>query len=184
MYGASLVAQTVKRLPTMRMPGFDPWVGKIPWRRKWQPTPVLLPGKAHGLRILVGYSPWGRKESDTTGPLHFTCALHGFYCAVHTRTCQEWASQSCKKVLLPRPQYLPANYEGFLLYCRLLKTSVFLSKQSQQTDELHHWGRKMRSRFSQTWCSYKNRAEKGKNCRGKRCKVFTEKYLLSLGAGT
>ena len=47
-------------------PGFDPWVGKISWRRKWQPTPVLLPGKFHGRRNLVGYSPWGRSESDTT----------------------------------------------------------------------------------------------------------------------
>ena len=46
-------------------PGFDPWVRKIPWRRKWQPTPVFLPGKSHGQRSLVGYSPWGRKESDT-----------------------------------------------------------------------------------------------------------------------
>ena len=45
---------------------FDPWVWKIPWRRKWQPTPVPLPGKSHGQRSLVGYSPWGRKESDTT----------------------------------------------------------------------------------------------------------------------
>ena len=49
-----------------RRPGFDPWVGKIPWRRKWQPTPVLLPGKSHGQRSLVGYSPWGHEESDTT----------------------------------------------------------------------------------------------------------------------
>ena len=78
-------------------PRFDPRVGKIPWRRKWQPTPVLLPGnskeldmterlhfhkipwrkkwqptpvflprKSHGQRNLVGYSPWGQKESDTT----------------------------------------------------------------------------------------------------------------------
>ena len=47
-------------------PGFDPWVGKIPWRRQWHPTPALLPGKSHGQRSLVGYSPWGRKESDTT----------------------------------------------------------------------------------------------------------------------
>ena len=54
-------------------PGFDPWVGKIPWRRKWQPTPVLLPGKFHGLRSLVGYSPWGCKESDTTEQLTQTC---------------------------------------------------------------------------------------------------------------
>ena len=42
---------------------FDPWVGKIPWRRKWQPTPVFLPGKSHGQRSLVGYSPQGHKES-------------------------------------------------------------------------------------------------------------------------
>jgi len=45
---------------------FDFWVRKIPWRRKWQPTPVFLPGEFHGQRNLVGYSPWGLKESDTT----------------------------------------------------------------------------------------------------------------------
>ena len=39
---------------------------EVPWRRKWQVTPVLLPGKSHGQRSLVGYSLWGRKESDTT----------------------------------------------------------------------------------------------------------------------
>ena len=46
-------------------------VRKIPWRRKWQPTPVLLPGKPHGRKSLVGYNPWGHKESDTTEQLHF-----------------------------------------------------------------------------------------------------------------
>ena len=45
---------------------FDPWVGKIPWRRKRQPTPVFLPGESHGQRSLAGYSPWGHKEPDTT----------------------------------------------------------------------------------------------------------------------
>ena len=45
---------------------FDPWVGKIPWRREWQPTPVFLPGKPHGQRSLVGYSPWGREQSNRT----------------------------------------------------------------------------------------------------------------------
>ena len=45
---------------------FNPWMGKIPRRRKWQPTPVFLPGESHGQRNLVGYSPWGRKESDIT----------------------------------------------------------------------------------------------------------------------
>ena len=45
---------------------FDTWVGKIPWRRKWQPTAVFLPGKSHGKRRLADYSPWGYKELDTT----------------------------------------------------------------------------------------------------------------------
>ena len=45
------------------------------WRRKWQPTPVLLPGKSHGWRRLVGCSPWGHKESDTTKLLHFQFSL-------------------------------------------------------------------------------------------------------------
>ena len=43
-------------------PRFDPWVRKIPWRRKWQSTPVFLPGKCHWQRSLAGYSPWGRKS--------------------------------------------------------------------------------------------------------------------------
>ena len=46
--------------------GLDPWVGKIPWRRKWQPTPVLLPGESHGQRSLVGYSVSSCKKSDMT----------------------------------------------------------------------------------------------------------------------
>ena len=46
-------------------PGSIPGFGKILWRRKWQPTPVLLPGKSHGWRSLVGYNLWGRKELDT-----------------------------------------------------------------------------------------------------------------------
>ena len=49
-----------------------PGTGKIPWRRKWHPTPVLLPQKSHGRRNLVGYSPLGCKESDMTEQLHFT----------------------------------------------------------------------------------------------------------------
>ena len=48
--------------PARRRLGFDPWVRKIPWRRKWQPTPVFLPGESHGQRSLEGYRPWGRKR--------------------------------------------------------------------------------------------------------------------------
>ena len=56
--------------------GFNPWFGKISWRRKWQPTPVLLPGESHGRKSLVGYIPWGCKESDTTERLHFHFHFH------------------------------------------------------------------------------------------------------------
>ena len=55
--------------PECRRHGFNPWVGKIPWRKAWQPTPVFLPGEFHGQRSLAGYSPWGCKEMDTTEQL-------------------------------------------------------------------------------------------------------------------
>ena len=50
-------------------PGLDPWVGKIPWRREWLPTLVLLPAESHEQKSLVGYSPWGHRESDTAETL-------------------------------------------------------------------------------------------------------------------
>ena len=66
----SQVVLGVKNLPAkagdLRDEGFDSWVGKIPWRREWQPTPIFLPGESHEQRSLVGYSPWGCKELDTT----------------------------------------------------------------------------------------------------------------------
>ena len=55
---------------------FSPWVRKIPWRRKWQPTPVFLPGKSHGRRSLVGHGPQGHKESGTTEPLSVRAHTH------------------------------------------------------------------------------------------------------------
>ena len=57
----------------MQEPGLHPWVRKIPWRRKWEPTPVFLPGESHGQKSLVGYSPWGHKELDTTEWLTLLC---------------------------------------------------------------------------------------------------------------
>ena len=61
--------------------GFDPWVRKIPWRMKWQSTPVFLPGKSHGQRSLMGYdphpSPWGPKELDATKHSHTHSTLLG-----------------------------------------------------------------------------------------------------------
>ena len=63
--GASLVAQVLKIIHLQcRRLGFDPWIGKIPWRREWQSIPLVLPGKSHGQRSLMGYSPRSCKESD------------------------------------------------------------------------------------------------------------------------
>ena len=66
----------VKCLPIIWVDlGSIPGLGRFPWRRKWQPTPVLLPGKFHGLRSLVGFSPWGHKELDTTERLHLSTVI-------------------------------------------------------------------------------------------------------------
>jgi len=61
--------------PPRRRHRFDPWVGKIPWRRKWQPTPVFLLGKSYAQRSLEGYSPRGCKESETTEQLNYSITL-------------------------------------------------------------------------------------------------------------
>ena len=70
IFRASLVAQTLKCLPAMR----ETWVRSLgredPLETEWQTIPVLLPGKFHGWRSLVGYSPWDHKESDMTEQLH------------------------------------------------------------------------------------------------------------------
>ena len=67
---ASQVVLVVKNPPAnaenVKRHLFNPWVGKMPWRTKWQSTPVFLPGESQGQRSLVGYSPWGHKESDRT----------------------------------------------------------------------------------------------------------------------
>ena len=87
------MTQTVKRLSTMRETRFDPWVGKIRWRRKWQSTPILLPGKSHGQRSLVGYSPWGHKESNTTEWLHlltYLLSVHSKPLSTNSHVCHVW----------------------------------------------------------------------------------------------
>ena len=76
-----------------RSHGFDPWVGKIPWRRKWQSAPVLLPGISHG-HGLVGYSPWGCKDSDTTEH------VHSFD---HKPVALQWGCFECSHLYLSTP---------------------------------------------------------------------------------
>ena len=70
-FWASLVAQLVKNLPAMQKTRVRSLGKKIPWRRKWQPTLVPLPGEFHGQRSQAGYSPWDPEELDTTVQLTF-----------------------------------------------------------------------------------------------------------------
>ena len=70
---ASLVVQLVKNQPAMRETWFDPWVGKIPWRRERLPTPVFWPGEFHAL-----HSPWGHKKSDTAEQLSLSHLMTSF----------------------------------------------------------------------------------------------------------
>jgi len=76
---ASRVALVVKNPPAdagrWKRCMFNPWVGKIPWRRKWQPSPVSLPGESQGQRNPVGYSPRGLTELDTTVATEHTSTL-------------------------------------------------------------------------------------------------------------
>ena len=64
--------------------GFDSWVGKITWSRKRQPAPVFLPGKWYGWRKLVGYSPWGHKESGTTEHAYISMLYWSTYAVIKT----------------------------------------------------------------------------------------------------
>ena len=66
---APQVAQMIRNPLSMHESGVQSLGQEDPWRRKWQPIPVVLPGESHGQRSLVGYSPWGRKESDITEQL-------------------------------------------------------------------------------------------------------------------
>ena len=79
-----------------RRPGFNPWVGKIPWKREWIPTPVFWPGEFHRQRSLAGYGSWGCKGSDTTEQLShvhlphfkiFVTAASDFSVAVSVLVC-------------------------------------------------------------------------------------------------
>ena len=77
--GGSVVKESTCQCRRHRIHGFVPWVKKISWRRKWQPTPVFSPWKSHGQRRLAGYSPWGPKEWDKTEHTHTHIHVIHFY---------------------------------------------------------------------------------------------------------
>ena len=76
-----------KEVAVMQETGFDSWVGKIPWRSEWLPTPVVFPGEFHGQRSLMGYSPWSHKELNTTEQLTHT-RMYNTHTHTHTHTRQ------------------------------------------------------------------------------------------------
>ena len=119
-----------------RRPGFDPWVGKIPWRREWQPTPVFLPGESHGLRSLAGSSPQGLEESDmieqlTHTPIFFETrerlfeillffGLYSLFClwfiiALFNATHIPWCSWAIGP---PSPQQIPISTVAQVFYVK------------------------------------------------------------------
>ena len=101
-----------------------------PQRRQWQSTPVLLPGKSHGWRRLVGCSPWDRKESDTTERLHFHFSLSTFML---------W-----RRKWQPTPVSLPGESQGrgSLVGCRLWgRTESDTTEATQQQQQQYQVGR-------------------------------------------
>ena len=95
-------------LPQCRRPGFYPWIRKSPLRRKWQPTSVFLPGEFHVQRSLVGYSPWGPKQSDVTEQL--TLSLTAFWVI-------QWILPSWSQVPLPLLNLTCTARISRFLYC-------------------------------------------------------------------
>ena len=103
-----------KNLSAMRKTWVEPWVEKFPWRRKWQPTPIFLPGESHGQRSLEGYSSWGRKQLDTTERLthththtHTRTLLAKLNCTYNVSTIVDMTNQDC--VLKSRHITLPTK---------------------------------------------------------------------------
>ena len=89
-----------------RRPRFDPWVRKIPWKKKWQPTPVFLPGESHGQRRLRGYSPWDLKEM---GSQRVGLSTVLFWCFTEI-VAVAWELVSLSLFLTTPPQ----NYQGIV----------------------------------------------------------------------
>ena len=74
--------------------------GKIPWRKEWQPTLVFLPGEFQGLRSLVGYSPWGCNESDTTETLTLSLSLSMVEEVLNFISTRQWGRKGTKEIQL------------------------------------------------------------------------------------
>ena len=101
--GAVVKNPSARQCGRHKRQGFNPWVGTIPWRRKWQFTPVFLPGESHGRRSLAGSGLWGLKESDVAGHTH-----------THTRTTQPLNAKGPRLRLPSLPTRAPALHHSSL----------------------------------------------------------------------
>ena len=112
-----------------KRPGFDPWVGKTPWRRKWQPTPAFLPGESHGQRSLAGYSPLGHKELDTTRVTEHACRAASQRCVSRA----VWQNESAPHIhtsplfwisFNPIPEHIPEETRNQKDICTRIFTAA------------------------------------------------------------
>ena len=135
---------------------YDPLL--IFWRREWQPTPVLLPGKSHGRRSLLVYSPWGHKESASTESLHFTSLWYGSpfglmasLLLVSLVTCEVWSLDLYLKrlpcfmvyILLQNSIRHPCSTRDLgprVLLSLFLSLSLFLADSLERKGQLHNPG--------------------------------------------
>ena len=115
-----------------RRPGFDLWVRKAPWRKECLPIPVFLPGEFHGQRSLVGYSPWGCKESDMTEQL-----MHHHH---HTCICSPLNSPPIRPAISHWAEF-HVLYSRSLLVIHLKYNSVYVSIPDQTCSTWYflHW---------------------------------------------
>ena len=111
-----------------RTPGFNPWVRKIPWRREWQPAPVFLPRELHEQRSLVGYHPWGCKESDMTEGLTLSVP---FFCISYISVNKSYLFFSFWRTLLCRQNLCAFTSLQMTQFCSFLwPSSIPLSEKA------------------------------------------------------
>ena len=140
-------------------PRISPLVGRIPWRGKWQPTPVFFPGKSHRQRIVAGHSPWGCKESDTIEQLSFS--------SVHMPQ-STLVGKMCILIILSW------DFPG----CPVVRTSPPMqgvnSIPGQETKILHAWGSKKpkHKKKQKQYCNKFNKDFKN----GPHQKIFFKKF--------
>ena len=116
------VAQMVKICLQCTRPGYEPWIGKIPWRREWQPTAVFLSGESHGQRSLAGHGPWGHQESEDWATDTFTFLFVNHWCHLGRK---QWH---------PTAVLLPGKSHGRR---SLMGSNPWGHEQSDTTEQLH-----------------------------------------------